>query len=173
MRNPCLLFIAAASLAVVSCSPGPESYPVRTYGMGERITLGHLIYQVFERQWLPQLGMGNDARVPQNRFFLVRMSTVNSGGSELMVTNPVLEDDAGKTYSPLSDGTSVPQWIGFLLQVKPADSLQGNLVYDVPPKHYKLRISDDDNQRAAYIDIPLSFDGVAPDLALPDGPGRR
>jgi hypothetical protein len=172
MRNLALIVIAGTAAAAVSCSPA-SSYPTRTYALGDHVDLGHIIYQVFERQWLPQLGAGNDARIPQNRFFLIRMSVVNSGGADIMVTNPTLEDDSGKTYGPLTDGTSVPQWIGFLMQLHPADSLQGNLVYDVPPKHYKLRINDEDNERAAYIDIPLSFDAQAPDIGMPDLPRKE
>ena len=55
--------------------------------MGERVSLGHIVYVVFETQWLTHIGEGAEARVPQHRFFLVRMSAVNSYGSEVIVPN--------------------------------------------------------------------------------------
>jgi hypothetical protein len=170
MRFFAALVAAAAAIVTVSCSPVPAEVSVHTYAMGEHVKLGHLTYQVFERQWLAQLGTGPDARVPQSRFFLVRTSITNGGGADILAKNPVLEDDGGKTYDALADGSGVPQWIGFLLQVKPADTLHGWLVFDVAPKHYKLRITEEEGDRdiSAYIDIPLSFDGQASDITMPD-----
>src|SRR6185369_1549716 len=110
-RFPLLLaaVVAAASLCPSCVDGGERSFPVRTYALGERIALGHLVYVVFETQWLTQIGEGADARVPQHRFFLVRLSTVNSLGTEVMVPNLVLEDDNGNTYPELSSGEGVPQ----------------------------------------------------------------
>ena len=45
--------------------------------MGERVTAGSLVYNVFEDQWKAQLGQGPDTRVPKDRFFLVRLSAVS------------------------------------------------------------------------------------------------
>ena len=55
--------------------------------MGEQIALGHIVYVVFETQWLTHIGEGADARMPQHRFFLVRLSAVNSGGADVIVPN--------------------------------------------------------------------------------------
>jgi hypothetical protein len=46
---------------------------------------GSLVYNVFEDQWKAQLGQGSDTRVPKDRFFLVRLSVVNGGSTDLMV----------------------------------------------------------------------------------------
>ena len=61
----------------------------------------------------------------------------------------------------------MPQWIGYLRQIKPADSAQGYLVFDAPPGHYKLRVLDEDSNHAALIDIPLTFNAETPELPTP------
>lgn len=132
--------------------------------MGERVTLGSLVYNVFDAQWKPQLGEGTAARVPKDRFFLVRLSVVNSGASELIVPNVTLVDDSGQTYTELSNGDQVPLWVGFIRRVKPAETLQGNVVFDVAPKHYRLRLSDENDQKTEEVDIPLSFASESPEI---------
>src|SRR5215467_5711057 len=135
-RSVWLLAVVAAAFFLCSCGDsGAKSFPVRTYTLGERVTLGHIVYTVFETQWLTHIGDGPEARVPQNRFFLVRMSAVNSYGSDLIVPNLMLEDDSGNTFPELSAGDGVPQYIGYLRNVRPADSAQGNALFDEPPRH--------------------------------------
>jgi len=159
----------ASALLLAGC--GESSYPVRTYQMGEKVPLGHLIYTVFETQWLTQIGTGINARVPQNRFFLVRISAVNSSGQTLTVPNLYVEDDKGTQYQELSNGDGVPQWIGYIRSTPPAEASAGNLVFDCPPGHYKLHITDEDNNHAAWVDIPLSFTSETPDVPTP-GAGK-
>jgi hypothetical protein len=153
-----------AALITTSCGGDEKSFPVRTYNLGERIQLGHIVYLVFETQWMTHLGEGPDARVPQNRFFLVRLSAVNSSNGDVTVPNFTIQDDSGKTYHELSDGTGIPQWIGYLRNVKPAESAQGNALFDAPPRHYKLKIQDEDGERTALVDIPLNFGAETPDI---------
>jgi hypothetical protein len=160
------LFFAAttAALLLTSCGSDEKSFPVRTYSLGERIPLGHITYTVFETQWLTHIGAGTDARVPEHRFFLVRVSAVNSGSGDVSVPAFVLQDDSGKTYNELSDGTGIPQWVSNLRTVKPAESAQGNVAFDAPPRHYKLKIQDEDGERTAFVDIPLNFGAESPDI---------
>ncbi len=167
-----LAVVAAASL-LSSCGDGGTRFPVRTYAMGERVSLGHIVYVVFETQWLTHIGEGAEARVPQNRFFLVRMSAVNSYGTDVIVPNLMLEDDSGKTYPELSSGEGVPQYIGYLRSVKPADSAQGNALFDAPPRHYKMKISDETGEKIAYIDIPLNFVSETPDVPEVGGKDKK
>jgi hypothetical protein len=156
-----------AALLLNGCSRGGSSYPVRSYTLGEKVSLGHIIYAAYETQWAPQLGDGPAPRIPEHRFFLVRMTATNSGGEDLSVPNVTVEDDKGNSYPELRDGDGVPQWIGYLRQVKPAESAQGNLVFDAPPAHYKLRITDENEENSAYIDIPLSFGAEVPTNEIP------
>lgn len=161
-----------AAFFLSSCGE-ERGYVVRTYNLGERIELGHIVYVVFETQWLTQIGELPDARIPQNRFFLVRMSAVNSAGTDVIVPNMTIQDDSGNTYRELSDGTGVPQWTGYLRSVKPAESVQGNVLFDAPPRRYKLRITDETGERAALVDIPLSFTSETPDIPTPGAQGKE
>ena len=161
-----LLAVAVAASLLSSCGDSEEkASPVRTYSMGERATVGHVVYVVFETQWLTHIGTGADARVPEHRFFLVRLNAVNSLGSDILVPNFSIEDDSGNTYPELSSGEGVPQYIGYLRSVKPAESVQGNALFDAPPRHYKMKIADETGEKVAYIDIPLSFVSETPDVS--------
>jgi hypothetical protein len=135
--------------------------------MGDRIELGRLIYNVFEAHWVTHLGEQPSTRVPNNRFLLLRVSVVNSGGSALSVPPLQLVDDAGQTYAELSDGAQAPNWIGILREVKPAESLQGNVLFDVNPAHYKLRVTDETEERAGLVNIPLQFQPETPEVPTP------
>ena len=156
----------ACLLAFGGCAP-PESESTRIHRMGERVQAGSLVYNVFEDHWRPKLGEGPDARVPKDRFFLIRLSVVNGGASDLMVPTLTLIDDAGQTYTELTDGDQLPQWTGYLRRVKPAETLQGIVLFDVAPKHYLLRVSDENGQKTRDIDIPLAFAPEAPDMPGP------
>jgi hypothetical protein len=173
MRITASLFLPLAVAAVLglgSCSSGGKDTSVRVYELGTRAEVGHIIYTVFETQWLPQLGAGDAARVPKGRFFLVRLSAVNSGSEELLIPNMTIRDDEGNTIEELNDGDGVPQWIGYLRKASPADSVSGNVVFDAPPKHYQLRVTDENGEKAALIDIPLNFSAETPEVPLPASP---
>jgi hypothetical protein len=66
----------------------------------------------------------------------------------------------------------VPQWIGYLRTAHPADALQGNILFDVPPGHYKITMSDEE-QHAALVDIPLSFGAETPEVLSPGDPRKQ
>ncbi len=125
--------------------------------MGERANAGMLIYNAFDTSWPVGLGEGAAARVPRNRFLLVHMSVVNSGSQPATVPTLTLVDDQGNSYNEETSGAQVPNWMGVMRVVKPAESDQGNVLFDVQPQHYKLRISDEDGAKFAFIDLPLNF----------------
>jgi hypothetical protein len=162
-----LVFTVATSISCSSTAGGNSV--VSNYSMGERAPAGQVIYTVFENRWMPQLGSGTAARIPANRFFVLRLSIVNSGSNEAVAPPSTLIDDTGQRYPELSDGEGVPQWIGYLRRVKAADTLTGNIVFDVPARHYKLEVSDEADEKKALIDIPLSFN--TDEIPLPEGPG--
>lgn len=130
---------------------------MRTANLGDRIEVGHIIYTVFDTQWLTQIGQGVDAKIPQNRYFLIRLSAANSSSSPVMIPAATIEDDDGKTYNEISYDVGAPNWLGMLREVKTAEAAQGNIAFDVPPRHYKLRISDENEQNPVLVDIPLSL----------------
>jgi len=164
LNRSLVIGLAAFVIFLSSCGQSKDK-AVKVYDMGSRVEVGHLIYTVFETEWLPQIGAGDTARVPKNRFFLVRLSAVNSASEDLDVPNVSLVDDQGNTVDELQDGDQVPQWIGFVRKVKPADSISGNVVFDATPKHYRLRVVDEDDEKAAMVDIPLNFNADLPPAA--------
>ena len=159
------LALAALTCMLTGCTP--RAPKVLTYEMGQRVSVGHLVYTVFETQWLTRLGSGADVRIPEHRFFVVRLSAVNGGSEQMTIPNLTIEDDQGNSYDELSNGEGVFQWIGYLRQAKPAESLDGNIVFDVSPRHYKLRVLDENGDHAALVDIPLNFNAESPEAPLP------
>jgi hypothetical protein len=157
---------AIAALVLVACGD-KATEPVRNYPLGDKVEVGRIIYRAYETQWMTQIPQDPTPRIPQNRFFLVRLSAVNSGSGDAVIPNVTIQDDSGKTYEELSNGEGVPQWLGYLRQVKPADSIQGNVVFDAPPAHYKMRVTDESGEKSAMIDLPLSFGAETPVIPLP------
>jgi hypothetical protein len=164
-----LLAAAAAVLSLAACAEETRD-PVRTYNIGDRVDLGHIVYTVFETQWLTHIGEGPDASVPRNRFFLVRISAANRQRTEILLPKVSLQDDSGHSYPELSADVGAPHWVGVLRTVMANDSTQGNVVFDAPPGHYRLKVTDDTGDRFAYIDIPLSFGAETPEVTLPGIP---
>ncbi len=166
------LALAAVLAALSGCSSGSR-HTVRTYRLGERIQLGSLIYNVYDSQWMTQLGEAPAPRVPEHRYFLVRVSVTNAGASDVIVPVMSVSDESGTSYAELSAGDHVPQWIGLLRHVRPAESLQGNIVFDCPPRSYKLRLTDETENRAALVDIPLTFGAETLELPSPVIPEKK
>ena len=163
-RQFCLSALFLASL----CGCASSERQLHTYSIGEGVQLGPLVYTVFESQWLTQLGAGPSARIPRQRFLLLRLSVGNHGPSERVAPILTVADEEGRTYTELSDGNGVPQWIGLLRGVKPGQALQGMVAFDAPPRRYKLRITGESEERAALIDIPLTFAPEAPEIPVPE-----
>src|ERR1017187_2855515 len=102
LRFLMLLAVAAAASLLSSCGDSEDkASPVRTFNMGEKVPVGHIVSTLFETQWLPHIGAGSDARVPQHLFFLVRLSSLNSLSTEIVVPNFTIGDESGNTISVL------------------------------------------------------------------------
>ena len=67
----------------------------------------------------------------------------------------------------------MPQYIGYLRTVKGTDTVDGNAVFDAPPRHYKMKIADETGEKAAYIDIPLNFVSETPDVPERGGKEKK
>ena len=166
------LIPAALAICLLSCSSVEKAEAPHAYQMGERAPVGHLTYTVFERQWHTEFGTGPDARIPQNRFYLLRISVAHSGGVEAIMPKAELVDDSGATYPESSDGEGVQDWIGNTRQVSQSETAQGYLLFDVPAKHYRLKILGDEEKQTALVDIPLTFDSDVPDVTTPLDPDK-
>ena len=154
LRNRRAAFLALG-LAVLASSC-VKSTEVKTYAQGEKATVGFVTYNVFEAQWLPQIGDGLMARVPADRYFQIRISVSNGGASEFLIPPLNLMDDDGKLITELSDGTGVPNWLGMSRKVNSAETVDGLIVFDAPARHYRLQVESDTGVQA-LIDLPLRF----------------
>ena len=135
--------------------------------MGERVQLGHLIYTVFETQWLTHLGEGPNTRCRRTAISWCASASPTAGPANVIVPGMSLVDDSGETHTEVSNGERRAAVDRTLRQVKPAESAQGNMLFDVPPKHYKLQVATKTEQRTALVDIPLTFGAETPELATP------
>ena len=162
-----LAALSAASLLISGCSSRKSTADIRTYRMGEPVTVGPLIYNISDTELHTQLGEGPTARIPQHRFLLIRLSVTNSGASSSAIPAMALVDSSGQDHMELTDGQGVPEWLGYLRTINPAQTERGRVVFDVPPGAYRLRVTDDaepGTETAALVDIPLQLSPGLPNL---------
>ncbi|MCC6861070.1 MAG: DUF4352 domain-containing protein [Bryobacterales bacterium] len=160
MRHIPVLRVAGLALSLILAGCGQVQTPeIKTHPLGERVTVGYFTYQVFENQWLTRLGEGQDVRTPNQRFMSIRVSVTNGGASAALVPPLALVDDRENSHPEVPSVTSDPNWLGFNRNVRPAETAQGNIVFDVAPGHYRLRLADNSEQeRYAYVDIPFRYE---------------
>ena len=170
-----LVFLYALA-AVLSCSCGGAKgrHAAREYSLGEDVRVGSLSYHVIEAEWKSQLGEGMLSRSPQRNFLLVRLSVTNGGSQSVSVPQLSLENPSGESYSENMEGAGIPNWLGYIRSVAPAQTEEGNLLFDVPTNTYRLKLTDPDDpesKAAWYINIPLTFNPTGPDpLPIPPIP---
>ncbi len=149
--------ICLFSLVLTGCSGVPKRES-KTWSAGEKVSVGRLTYSVVDTEIVPQLGDDPaTARNAQNRFYLIKVSVSNASNAELQIPAMTLIDDSGQMYNELADGTNVPQWLGVVRKVGAAQTDQGNVVFDAPAKHYRLKLTDETDEADVAVDIPLSY----------------
>jgi hypothetical protein len=151
--------LAAFSLLLSGCSSTVASSQSRakTYAAGEKAIAGPLTYSIVDTQIQPDLGTDDNRRTPSTRFILIRVSTFNSSNAEVPIPAMTLIDDSGKTYPELADGTGVADWLGIVRKVGPGQTDSGQVAFDAPSQHYRLRLTDANDDSDVGIDIPLDF----------------
>jgi Domain of unknown function (DUF4352) len=130
------------------------------FQMGDRITAGPVSYNVIQTVWRTQLGDIFKTRVPENRFLMITLSATNGGGREVSIPLLILEGD-NKEFHELESGDGVNNWFGLIRTISPAETRQGNIVFDVPLTSYRLRLTDGGEpgtEKFVWVDIPLRLD---------------
>jgi hypothetical protein len=138
--------------------------------MGEKVELGPFTYVVVESSWRNQLGEGFAVRSPQNRFLIVAISATNNSGDEVAVPRLSVEGSGGQMYQEVEDGAGVTNWLGVLRLLRPGQTLQGRVVFDVPLGSYRIRLPDGGGtgyEKYAWVDIPLRIDSDPVQAPLP------
>jgi hypothetical protein len=129
--------------------------------MGERIVAGPMVYNVVQTTWRTQLGDLFRVRVPEHRYFLLTLSATNSGGKRISVPFFALEGPNREEYRELENGDGVDNWFGLLRDINPAETKQGNIVFDAPLTSFRLRLTDGGEpgaEKFVWVEIPLRMD---------------
>ena len=168
------------SFTILACGCGTDAPPARQTKMfqaGEKATVGPLTYTVVDTQTLPRLGDDPlNPRVPAERFFLVQVAVSNSGNADAPIPAMTLTDDSGKVYHELADGAGVPNWLGVVRRVGPSQTEHGNVLFDAPATHMKLKVTDEPDEADVFVDLPFNFaheqlnDPSVPGTSLPPAP---
>ena len=159
-------FLLPLCWALCSCSQANSTR--LDFSMGEKVALGPLTYTVIQTSWKNQLGEGFKVRTPQHRFLLINISVTNGGGKEVALPLFKLENDQENFTTELDNTDGVPDGLGILRSVTPAQTLQGALLFDVPLSSYRLQLTDGGepgSEKFATVKIPLQLDvdpGVQP-----------
>jgi hypothetical protein len=171
IRTVVVCSLAAMAILSTGCGAG-RSAAQKSGKMGDRMQVGPLIYTVLDSEWKTSLGESAETKYPKSRFLILRLSVTNSGVSECAIPSLTLEDAAGNRYQEGVDGQAIPEWLAVLRRVKPAETEQGRIYFDVPTGAYKLRVTDDadpEQAKVAWIEIPFHVEqeGAVPMPSLP------
>jgi hypothetical protein len=144
----CMLLLSAC---------GPASRQTKVYPAGEKATVDKLTYAVIDTQIHPRLGEEQNARFPQNRFYAVQLAVSSGASTEVLIPAMTLVDDSGKTYTELADGSGLQHWLGVVRRVSPGQTERGEILFDAPAAHYKLKLTDETDADDVFIELPLNF----------------
>jgi hypothetical protein len=156
MRGFAITLVAVLGLFLTACRDENKQVPTGTFDMGERAQAGALIYTVYDSKWALNLGESVAPRIPANRFLILNVTAVNSGSKPINIPSFSLVDDSGQVYPELENGEGVSNWMGIVRRVRPADSIQGAILFDVPQKQFKLHVADEEDH-FALVNIPLTL----------------
>jgi len=151
-------FIAISLLSVAAAGCSRAQKPANIlYAAGDKAIVGPLVYSVTDTEVAQQLGDDPNPRTAQERFYLIRISVTNSSSDDQSIPTMTLVDDAGHSYTELSDGTGVTNWLGVVRKVRATQTEQGIVAFDAPTKHYRLRLNDALDENEISVDVSLNF----------------
>lgn len=177
MRLPTFALLLAAGVGLTGCSNDAGSAGkevTHVVAAGDKAIIGHLTYNVVDSQIFAQLGDEANPRVPHDRFILLQLAVTNTSNVDNPIPAVELVSDSGQTYSELTDGTGVTNWFGLVRHVGPGQTERGDVAFDAPAAHYKIRFSDETTNAEIMADLPLSYehekvnDALAPTTELPN-----
>jgi hypothetical protein len=153
--SACALAVFATALQTGCIKPAP---PVNVYRLGEKVRVGPLTYNVLEANWRAQISDAGASRIPSHRFLVVHLTVTNSGAEETTAPALTVVDQAKKAFDEYMDGQGIPNWLGMIRKMKPAETLDGSILFDVDPKSYKLKLDDGSGGPQAMVELPLQFE---------------
>jgi hypothetical protein len=137
--------LALLALLIAGCAVGP-----RRVALGEDAKVGVFTYRVLATQWQDQLGRGERAAAPDTRFYVVYLTVTNNGAKPLPFPRARLVDAAGREYEESPKARQRGIGLGSLQAMSPGFTINGSLVFDVPPGAYTLILSDGNKGEATF-----------------------
>jgi hypothetical protein len=174
----CLAGLCLLAVAVLACSSckGVSKGGARMYRTGEQAQVGQLVFTVLDAEWKSQIDDTAAPKYPTHRFLVVRLTVTNSGATEATIPHLALQDTKGKTYPEFAEAGGVGDWLGVLRKIRPVETQQGSIVFDVPISAYQLRVTDDfenAEEKYALVEIPLRIEAEAPATPITPVPGPQ
>ena len=168
-----VLFLAGFLCACNSAKPQAAADHI----MGEKVTVGPLVYDVIESSWHSQLGDAFNLRPAQQRFLEITLSITNSSGSDRAVPLLHAVNSEGQEYIESDNGEGVQNWLGLLRNIGAAQTQEGKILFDVPLTSYRLRLTDGagpGEEKYAWVSIPLRMDvDTGVETTVPGGPSTK
>ena len=124
LQTICLSGVLLFSLAGCSNQKVTEARNI-TYNMGERVEVKGVVYSVLDAEWLPSIGEGADQKLPKHRFLVLRVAITNGTGAQVNVPFLSLEGGKGDPIMEVDDAKGLPQWLGIVRLVNPAQTEDG------------------------------------------------
>lgn len=156
------LSLYASCLLLIALNGCNRSQPASTeHALGDKVLLAPLTYVIVESDWYTQLGDAFKVRSPQQRFMEVTLAVTNGGGSEVSIPLLTLESSGGQTFVESDNGEGVENWLGLIRNIKPGETQQGKVLFDVPLASYRLRLTDGAGpgaEKYAWVSVPLRID---------------
>jgi hypothetical protein len=152
--------VALAILLLISTAACKPSEPPQSEAkMGDPAVAGPLTFTVLETKWQSQLEGFPTPRMPERNFLLIRVSVTNSGGADTNIPFLQLQNSSNDMFNELENGSGVDGWLGMLRTIRPAQTEEGWILFDVPTNSYRLRVTDGnvENERVTYVSIPLTM----------------
>lgn len=155
--------ICLLPLLLGGCGRGADANE-RVVEMGTTVAVGTLSYTVIDLSWRDALPSSGAPRLPKHKYLTLNVSVTNGGAGQASIPLLTLTGSDGAEYPEEQHGEGVPKWLGLLRSVSPAQTEQGNILFDAPPGAYKLRVSsggDAENEQSALVTIPFRVDAPA------------
>jgi len=137
--------LALVALLIAGCAVGP-----RRGALGEDAKVGVFTYRVLAVQWQDQIGRGEWAAAPNARFYVIYLTVTNNGAEPLPFPRARLVDAAGREYEESPKARQRGIGLGSLQAMSPGFTINGSLVFDVPPGAYTLILSDGNKGEAIF-----------------------
>ncbi len=162
MRFPFHCFAIAFGLVLLlsGCGESPTTDSI-VYKMGDKVQVGTMVYTVLEAEWKADLsGSEGLPQTPKNRFLVLKVAMTNGGGAQTAIPLLTLENPKKDSTLEVSEVKNLPNWLGIVRLINPAQTETGFIVFDVPTGAYKLRVTDGKetgSETTRLVDIPLSL----------------